>query len=127
MKTCNRCGVEKPLDQFSKHYSTRDGLRPYCKKCASAIAMAWQDKNRDDRNAYRRANPAPSDQGDAKHGKHLKGTYGITLEEYQAMLEEQEHVCAICGGTDTKRLSVDHCHITEKIRGLLCRKCNSGL
>jgi hypothetical protein len=46
------------------------------------------------------------------------------------MLEEQEHKCAICLTSDTdldKLLSVDHCHTTGKIRGLLCNNCNLAL
>lgn len=53
--------------------------------------------------------------------------YGITLAAYEAMLVSQGGVCAICGGTDTINLAVDHCHATGQIRGLLCRKCNALL
>lgn len=127
MKVCTRCEIEKPLGEFSTHNTTKDGLRPYCKPCAVKGAMEWQAKNRDRRNAYRRDNPMPSNQGEARHTKHLKRTYGLGRDEYEAMLEVQAHACAICGGTDTKRLSVDHCHLSQRIRGLLCRKCNTGL
>lgn len=47
------------------------------------------------------------------------------------MEEEQGGVCAICGNPETDkrnhRLAVDHCHETDKIRGLLCKSCNIGL
>lgn len=47
------------------------------------------------------------------------------------MLEGQNHVCAICSRPETrgktKYLSVDHCHTTGKVRGLLCAKCNTVL
>ena len=60
---------------------------------------------------------------------HLKQTYGLTLEQYDEMLEQQDSVCAICGETnlDGKRLYVDHNHETGKVRGLLCLKCNNRL
>ena len=62
---------------------------------------------------------------------HLKSRYGITLEEYEAMLTEQGGVCAICGLPENdrykRRLSVDHDHETGAIRGLLCHMCNTGL
>jgi len=64
----------------------------------------------------------------------MKARYGITLEEYDVMNEEQNGQCAICGTTggkyeETKKcgLSVDHCHETGTIRGLLCNDCNTGI
>lgn len=58
----------------------------------------------------------------------LRKTYGISVSDYEAMLEEQGGVCAICGGEeDHFSLSVDHCHDTGIIRGLLCNPCNRGL
>jgi hypothetical protein len=58
----------------------------------------------------------------------LKHTYGITVEQYQALFESQSGVCAICGKPPGKlALAVDHCHATGRIRGLLCTCCNHGL
>lgn len=58
----------------------------------------------------------------------MRNEYGITLSDYVEILKKQNHVCAICGGIDeNKRLAIDHCHVTEEIRGLLCSKCNLGL
>lgn len=56
---------------------------------------------------------------------HLRRTYGLTLEEFQAMSEQQGHVCAIC--KRPKKLVVDHCHKTDRVRGLPCATCNQGL
>jgi hypothetical protein len=54
--------------------------------------------------------------------------YGISLEYYNSMLAEQGGRCAICGSQAGKRrLSVDHDHTTNEIRGLLCTDCNFGL
>ena len=56
------------------------------------------------------------------------GKYGITAEQYNKMLAEQNGVCAICGRPPkTKRLHVDHDHKTGKIRALLCMMCNTKL
>jgi len=67
--------------------------------------------------------------------RHLDLTYGISNDEYQQMLLNQDSRCAICYSHETsktrngslKNLSVDHCHTTGKIRKLLCSKCNSML
>lgn len=66
--------------------------------------------------------------------KHYKKKYGITLDDYNAMLHAQGGVCAICGQPEMRimrgkvaALSVDHCHTTGKVRGLLCNRCNIGL
>ena len=69
-----------------------------------------------------------------KTSAYLKRTYGITFNDYKIMLEEQEHKCKICSGPGFKMkdhhnllLVVDHCHKTQKVRGLLCHNCNRGI
>ena len=55
--------------------------------------------------------------------------FGINADQYEAMLIEQNHGCAICGKPDicNRDLAVDHCHFTKKVRGLLCTNCNMAL
>jgi transcription elongation factor Elf1 len=60
----------------------------------------------------------------------IRNQYGITLKQYELMLDKQKFKCAICGKHDEvegRRLAIDHCHTTGKVRGLLCGKCNRGL
>lgn len=61
------------------------------------------------------------------HKQHIKNTYGLAYEQYEAVLEHQGGVCAICGGKRTYNLNVDHDHKTMFVRGLLCRQCNGRL
>lgn len=50
---------------------------------------------------------------------------GITIDDYNRMLNEQKHVCKICCNPCNKgRLCIDHDHKTNQVRGLLCRRCN---
>lgn len=62
--------------------------------------------------------------------RHLRLNYGLTLEDYSNMAKLHNHSCAICKKhqSNFKRLlSIDHCHKTGKIRGLLCNDCNVGI
>jgi hypothetical protein len=101
-----------------------------------ARGKAWRDKNRERLNAqglkWIRANPLK------RLDHQLKSIHGITLDEYNKKKEEQKDLCASCGKPEVakiwknqklgiKRLSVDHCHTTGKIRDLLCQQCNMAL
>ncbi len=60
-----------------------------------------------------------------KRKNYLAYKYGLTLEDFYAILDDQDDECAVCGATCPHH--VDHCHRTGKIRGILCRACNTGL
>lgn len=66
-----------------------------------------------------------------RRDQHLRSQYGITHDEYDAMLAKQGGGCAICGddgaGSRCGVLHVDHCHNSSAIRGLLCESCNLAL
>ena len=73
--------------------------------------------------------PGPKRKHHARRMKYQR-MYGITIEDYDRMYEEQGGRCAICrtdqpGGAG-ERFSVDHDHETGKVRGLLCNNCNTG-
>lgn len=87
----------------------------------SAYHKAWRDKNKAHCAAYRKAY-----RGD-RRPKHLTERYGITSEQYDAMLAEQNGACAICSKVPAEILRVDHDHVTKQVRALLCRKCNTGI
>jgi Recombination endonuclease VII len=60
----------------------------------------------------------------------LKSQYGLTEDDYNKLLEEQNFSCALCRkhlSTQKRRLCVDHDHETGKVRGLLCARCNGAL
>jgi hypothetical protein len=73
---------------------------------------------------------------DRNHSYTILNRFKLLPEKYYLMLKEQNNLCAICNKTESqlkkksskvKMLSVDHCHLTGKIRGLLCHQCNTGL
>lgn len=112
MKICSKCGIEKPIDEFFKDSSKKDKHRPDCKKCKITQLTTYSKKNREKVNWH-----------------NFKYKTGVTKEEYLVFLKKQNKSCAICGRTtkEVKRLSLDHDHKTNLIRGLLCQKCNVGL
>lgn len=62
--------------------------------------------------------------------RSYKKLYGITIDDYNRMHAQQNGQCAICGtkeplpGQPDRAFSVDHCHQTGRVRGLLCVACN---
>lgn len=94
------------------------------KKKRDGSSTAYLKKLSDSRKRLRISDP------NKVRNQKLKQSYGITLPEYNRLLEMQHHSCAICGEKNCKTgqaLCVDHCHKTKKIRGILCRRCNTGI
>jgi hypothetical protein len=126
-KKCTKCGIEKSLDEYYNESRVKDGKQARCKQCA-----------KDYYNTYRKTNPDIYRKASLKHWHNLNlkkkqerwiKRYGITLEQYEKMYAKQNGVCKICKNPCVTRnlLSVDHCHTTGKVRGLLCVKCNTAL
>lgn len=122
LKGCTRsCGCMRRKNAI-------DSRCACCKKVKSHSEF-WKDSNSVSGRSSRCIECRQKD----SHGSQIKGRYGITAEKYKDMLEKQGGRCAICGTSDpseSKRrsvFSVDHCHVTGRVRGLLCAKCNSGI
>lgn len=79
-------------------------------------------KNKDRLAELRKENPKTPD---FTRASMLKYRYGLTVDQYEKMVEDQDGRCKIC--TRESKLFVDHCHETGKIRGLLCNPCNAGM
>lgn len=147
-RICGRCHEPKPLDAFPVR--SRGGYDSYCCECRKAVNRAGHAKHRERRNtnsaarykanreryrypAYQsrwsKENRERVSEGDWRRG--IKRRYGLTPEDYAALLEKQGGGCAICHsdkpGCGKKRFAVDHCHDTDVVRGLLCHDCNLGL
>jgi Recombination endonuclease VII len=117
-KRCTRCRELRTLDQFTQKPS--GSYQSWCIPCHNTYNLEKYHTNPNKR----------------QYGlnKNLKQMYGITLEQYNALLVAQGGVCAICKQAETwvdsrtqevARLRVDHCHVTGKVRALLCSRCNS--
>ncbi len=108
------------------HASPRYTSNKKCVKCSAVqqqeaqprlllVGRAWRKKNASRLRAEKRE-------------RHLQKSYGMTSAQYDARERLQEGRCEICQRTPTKRrLAVDHCHSTGRVRGLICDDCNVGL
>ena len=89
---------------------------------AAACTREWYANNKDRARAYHAAN------ADRVRDLRFRREYGITLAAYNEMLAKQNGVCAICKDPPARQwLSVDHCHNTKAVRGLLCQHCNIAI
>lgn len=121
-KVCTKCHQEKPLSDYNKgrkkEKSEGHYLRPNCKPCDNQRSRDYHNLNRDKIHAKNRE-------------WRIKSKYDISIERYNELLNEQKHLCAICGKKSSdalnRKLAVDHDHETGEVRGLLCGNCNNGL
>lgn len=131
MKTCKNPNCTQhnpqPLDNFFNDKGFKSGKMAICKPCKQAKTYAWRVKNPQVYNGlaaeWRKKNP------DKQHATEIKRHYGLSLEDYNALLVKQDMKCALCDvqhDTTKKRgrLYVDHDHSTGKVRALLCHNHN---
>lgn len=117
---CPECKEYKPRDDFYRNTSRPTfydpiGRSTYCKLCSKAKNKGYSNKELS-----------------AKKRKirRLINQYNVTEEDYNKLFESQSGKCKICGIHQSQldvALAVDHNHETGKVRGLLCRKCNTGI
>lgn len=123
MKICAGCKLSKNEEEFGICSRLKDGKNNYCKECVKVFSKATynnrKSKKLEENKLWRQTNKHKYKEYKLKH------RYGITLEIYEQMKLQQNGLCKICNRE--KKLFVDHCHKTGKIRGLLCGKCNKGL
>jgi hypothetical protein len=128
--TCTLCFVPQPRSAFRPDLKKKNGLRSNCKECGRGYARKWQKVTRQHAR-WKSENPA---KWNAVQFRHMLKRYGITVDDYYAILDRQEGRCAICR-TDTPKMRkgcrqafvIDHDHATGQVRGLLCMNCNSGI
>jgi hypothetical protein len=126
VKICSTCRNSQSLDAFQKNRHRPDGLHSQCRSCVSAAGRAWRERNPEQKKA---TNRRWAEENAERTFNATWGPFGFYYSDYLAMLEAQGGVCAICHEScrPGRRLSVDHCHATGRIRGLLCDWCNRGL
>lgn len=125
-KYCGICGAEK----------YHNGKRWACRPCRNKKALEWQKVNKERANAKNRrwASKNKLKKINLARISKVKQQYNLTEEQYALLIKEHDNKCAICGREERIKLkgtlwslSIDHCHKTGKIRGLLCAQCNVGI
>jgi hypothetical protein len=106
-KWCPDCGQVLPFSAYGLNAASKTGRTSYCKPCHNVRGKRAKDRIGGER-TY-----------------HLRRRYGITAEDADAMLVDQDGVCAICRSAPA--VHVDHDHATGQVRALLCFNCNGGL
>lgn len=130
-KLCNSCHQLKPETEFYvqvRRNRPNPTLHSRCKKCFNA-AITARNRTATGRKKLRARRAKPETRLQLLDAL-LRCRHGLTIEQYNALLRRQRGRCAICGAAKCKtkrRLSVDHDHATDLVRGLLCNNCNIGI
>lgn len=132
LKHCRKCEADKPLEAFYRHKDTLDGRAGWCRECLSTKWKVWYQANKEkadirSKQWYRENKEKVSQKN---RDRDLKINFGMTRQDYNRLFQIQGGTCAICKIHQmqvNKNLRVDHCHETNKIRGLLCHNCNVSL
>lgn len=118
LRECTGCKVSKALEEFPPR---KRALMGRCRRCR-ACESSWEKQHKA---AKFKADPL------LHRRKALERSYGMTLEAFDALVTAQGGGCAVCGATKSSnriwRLQVDHDHVTGKLRGILCNRCNTAL
>lgn len=139
-KTCSKCKIEQDIKYFSKNKGSKDGFAYQCRTC---LIKYRNNKTPEQKERYRQTSKLhrisynKTDKGVIVYEKNKLNLklkrFGISLSEYNNLIIKQDNKCAICkkgflsNNTLGKALAIDHCHISNKVRGLLCTNCNMGL
>lgn len=123
---CSGCGELKTEDLFppSRGSGIQSGRRRRCLECKRAKIREWAEKNPD---AWKKRDPQAHREASRRdyYKNALVRKYGISDEQRKAQSEAQGGKCAICG--EKTDLHVDHCHSKNRVRGMLCGRCNRGI
>lgn len=143
IKKCTKCKQEFPVDNFCRDSQKSDGLSSHCKACRKKQRDKYYKENKEKciqscynwqkNNPEKRAAIAKRHREKNKYRWYLyclKSRLGLSEEQVQSVIDKANNSCEICGKSEEqngKRLSIDHCHSTKEVRGLLCDNCNTGL
>lgn len=126
-KVCPHCMQSKLLGEFHKNKSRQDGVHSWCKKCVLADARARYLA--DPQKYLSRSREWGHNNPDKKRTTFMKWRYNISPDDFLKLLEIQDGRCGICKTTNPGKTGwrIDHDHVSNSVRGILCHKCNTSL
>ena len=154
MKECTICKKEKSSEEFHKDKTKKDGYKNQCKSCRKKYHAIWSKEysQRPEVKQHRREYTRKLYSDPTKHKIRLENQrkwrkenkdilirkdkdyliqkkYNITIDDFENLRELQKNKCAICFGEMIlpRDCNIDHNHDTDKVRGLLCNRCNRAL
>lgn len=101
-----------------------------CKHCGETHIQNQREIRNNARSLSCESYKPPNWSGLEKKDRDLRHSYGISLEDFNGLIEFQNNLCGICFKPiehNRKSLNVDHDHETNEVRGILCSSCNTGL
>lgn len=132
-KSCAPCAIKSGLEKLNneelmKPYRTKEKIKKRLDIWREENPEKYQEQYKNDI-AKQKCREYYYNNKDNVKDTYLWTNYGITLEDYNFLLEKQNEKCKICNNEcpTGKSLAVDHNHETRKVRGLLCKNCNIGL
>lgn len=127
-RKCVVCKEIKSLDLFYKNKNRKGGYAYECKKCKNELHRKYRENDYVKKAESERAKKyRMKNKKKLLNQRYLKN-YGITADEKMDLLEQQNHCCKICGSkVDMISGHIDHNHKTGKVRGILCKECNTAI
>lgn len=135
---CRICKSEKDSRSYEKNRTTKINYISKWKRENREYLREWSKKDREKYpEKYKKwAKDTRERMGDLRNIVEISRRRGISPETYFLMHKSQNGLCAICKLPENRksrtkgkicRLAIDHCHITNKVRDLLCHDCNTGI
>lgn len=123
-KHCPKCKQVLPIHFFCKATKEKSGYKSWCKPCDHSKGRT---EHQIQQTRERLLNPPKPIPEEVKKTRQKLYKYKLSLVDYERLCESQKGKCAICKKTPKRKLVIDHCHTTGKVRGLLCMYCNIAL
>lgn len=128
-KRCTTCEKLQCISQYNKDKRLRSGLQSRCRICMKAQNTEWRQDNQEYN--QQRVRDYYATHKEQRRAYYVARHYNLSIEQWDVLYHAQGGCCALCrvdlNSLPAKSVHVDHCHATNKVRGILCSGCNTSL